>query len=82
MKLVMNDTRKAVVNVLKGATEAMTLNEIAKAMGVEKVNTGTTNAMVTAGVIRKVGTKKVARVTYVEVATYAMGEELTEKEGK
>ncbi len=84
MKLVMNATREAVLKVLKGATEPMTLNEIANAMGVEKVNTGTTNAMVANGVIRKVGTKRVPRVTYVEVATYEMGEEPTaeaEKEG-
>lgn len=74
MKLAVNEMRKGVVNTLANSNEAMTLAEVAKAMGVEKVNTGTTNAMVNAGVLVKVGTKRVAKTVYVEVATYALGE--------
>lgn len=73
MKIAMNEKRTAVLNALKGATEeGMTLAEISEAIGSE-VKTGTTNAMVTAGLIKKVGTKKVAKTVYVEVATYALG---------
>ncbi len=79
MKLVQNETREKIVETLKGATEPMTLAEIAQAIGKEKIGSGTTNPMVTAGVIRKVGTKRVAKTTYVEVATYAIGEEKAEE---
>jgi len=84
MTIKMNETRKAVIDALKGANEALTLAEISEIAGVE-VKTGTTNAMVSAGIIRKVGTKKVAKVVYVEVATYEMGDESaleSEKESK
>ena len=56
----------------------MTLAEIAQAMGREDIKTGTTNAMVANGVIRKVGTKRVPRTTFVEVATYEFGVEPNE----
>lgn len=67
----MNETRVAVVKALKEASEPMTLAEISAVVGKE-VKTGTTNAMVSAGMLRKVGTKKVAKVVYVEVATYEL----------
>lgn len=70
----MNSTRTAVMRVLKDNTDKeLTLSEISELAGVE-VKSGTTNAMVSAGLIRKVGTRKVAVVRYVEVATYALGD--------
>lgn len=74
MEIKMNEKRTAILEALKTAERPMTLAEIAAAMGVEKVATGTTNAMVKAGLIRKAGTVKVAKVVYVEVATYELGE--------
>lgn len=73
IKIKMNPIREKVLSVLKEADGEMTLAEISAAAGVE-VKTGTTNAMLTAGLIKKVGTKKVAKTVYVEVATYAIGE--------
>ena len=69
----LNEKRVAILEVLKTAEKPMTLAEIADAVGTE-VKTGTTNALVTAGMIRKVGTRKVAKTVYVEVAEYAIGE--------
>lgn len=69
----MNEKRNQVVEVLKGAAEPMTLSEISAKIGTE-IKTGTTNAMVASGAIRKVGTKKVAKTVYVEVATYELGD--------
>lgn len=74
MKVVMNEVRKNVVEVLKNASAPMTLNEIASAMGVEKVASGTTNAMVSAGLIKAVGVKRVPVVKYVEVNVYEIGD--------
>lgn len=71
MEIKMNETRVAVVEALKNASEPLTLGEISALVGKE-VKTGTTNAMVSAGMLRKVGTKKVAKVVYVEVATYEL----------
>jgi len=73
IKVKMNPTREKVIAVLKDAEEPLTLAEISDKVGTE-VKTGTTNAMLTAGLIRKVGTRKVAKTVYVEVATYAIGE--------
>lgn len=73
MKLQMTEKRTKIVNALKGAKSAMTLAEISDAIG-ENVVSGTTNAMVTAGVIRKAGKRKVAKVVYVEVDTYELGD--------
>jgi len=73
IKIKMNPIREKVLAVLKEADGEMTLAEISNAAGVE-VKTGTTNAMLAAGLIKKVGTKKVAKTVYVEVATYAIGE--------
>ena len=74
----MNEKRQAIVNVLKGANEPMTLNEIAMKMGVEKIASGTTNVMLEAGIIKVAGTKRVPIVSYREVNVYEMGE-ITEK---
>jgi len=74
MKVVMSEKRNKIVNALKGANaDGMTLAEISAAIG-EEVKSGTTNPMVTAGVIKKVGKRKVAKVVYVEVDTYAIGD--------
>ena len=84
MKIVMNAKRKAILEVLKTATEPMTLNEIAEKIGAEKVATGTTNPMIENGYIKVVGTKRVPVITYREVNVYAIGdtEPETENENK
>lgn len=53
MKIVMNETRTKVIEVLKNANRAMTLAEISAEAGV-KVSSGTTNGMVAAGMISAV----------------------------
>lgn len=73
MKLNMNEKRVAVLDVLKNTNEPITLAQIAEKAGMP-INSGTTNAMITAGLIKKVGTTKVEKVTYVEVTTYALGD--------
>lgn len=75
MKVTMNETRVAVLAVLRNATKPMTLAEIANAMGVEKVATGTTNAMLTAGYIAKGEKVKVAATGKRSVNTYMYGGE-------
>ena len=74
MKITMNDTRKAVINTLENADAPMTLKEIAEALGLEKLNSGTTNALVAAGILKVAGTKKVPVVKYNEVNTYTVGD--------
>ena len=74
MKIVMNEKRVKVLETLRNATEPMTLNEIANAIGVDKVATGTTNPMIENGYIKVVGTKRVPVVTYREVNVYAIGD--------
>lgn len=80
MKVIMNEKRKAIVNAMKNANAPMTLNEIATAIGVEKIATGTTNPMIEAGYIKVVGTKKVPVITYREVNVYAIGDTEPETE--
>ena len=77
MKITMNEKRNAVIEVLKNAAEPLTLAEISAAAN-NDIKTGTTNAMVSAGLIKKVGTKKVAKTVYVEVATYSIGDKTIE----
>ena len=69
----MNDTRIAIINALKASKEPMTLAQIAKAIGVEKVSTGTTNAMVSTGMIKKADTIEVDKEAIREVCTYTIG---------
>lgn len=78
MKIVMNEKRVKVLETLRNATEPMTLNEIANAIGVDKVATGTTNPMIENGYIKVVGTKRVPVVTYREVNVYAIGDNTPE----
>ena len=73
IKIKMNPIREKVIEVLKNSDKPLTLAEISEAAGVE-VKSGSTNAMITAGLIKKVGTRKVAKTVYVEVAEYAIGE--------
>ena len=80
MKIVMNEKRVKVLETLRNATEPMTLNEIANAIGVDKVATGTTNPMIENGYIKVVGTKRVPVVTYREVNVYAIGDSTPENE--
>lgn len=58
MKISMNEKRIAVIETLKNATAPMTLAEIANAAGVE-VKSGTTNAMVKAGLIVVSGEREI-----------------------
>lgn len=74
MKIIMNEKRKAILNVLERATEPMTLNEIAQVLEVEKIATGTTNPMLETGLIKVVGTKRVPIVSYREVNVYEVGD--------
>lgn len=80
MKIVMNEKREKVLETLRNATEPMTLNEIANAIGVDKVATGTTNPMIENGYIKVVGTKRVPVVTYREVNVYAIGDNTPEND--
>ena len=73
IKIKMNPIREKVIAALKDAEAPLTLAEISEKVGAE-VKTGSTNAMVAAGLIKKVGTRKVAKTVYVEVAEYAIGE--------
>lgn len=72
MKIKMNDTRKAVLDVLANAEAPMTLAEISAAAGMD-VKTGSINALVTAGVINKAGTKSMPKVVKAKVGTYRLG---------
>lgn len=74
MKIIMNEKRKQVLEVLKNAQEPMTLNEIAQVMQVEKIATGTTNPMIETGLIKVVGTKRVPIISYREVNVYEVGD--------
>ena len=58
MKITMNEKRTAVIEALKNATAPMTLAEIANKAGVE-IKTGTTNAMVKAGLIVVAGEREI-----------------------
>lgn len=58
MEIKMNATRAAVLEVLKTATNAMTLAEISAAAGME-IKTGTTNAMVKAGLMLVTGEREI-----------------------
>ena len=74
MKIIMNEKRVQVLEVLKNAQEPMTLNEIAQVMQVEKIATGTTNPMIETGLIKVVGTKRVPIISYREVNVYEVGD--------
>ncbi len=71
----MNEKRNAILNVLANASEPMTLAEIANALGEDKIATGTTNAMVTAGLMKKVGEKEITIMVKKKITTYAIGDE-------
>ena len=58
MKITMNEKRTVVINTLKNATTPMTLGEIANKAGVE-IKSGTTNAMVKAGLIVVAGEREI-----------------------
>lgn len=82
MKIVMNEKRKNVLNVLANANEPLTLNEIAEKIGVDKLNSGTTNPMIESGFIKVAGTKRVPVITYREVNVYVIGDNKPEVEGE
>lgn len=69
-----SDSEKAIMGVLKGATEPMTLAQIAEALGVEKLSSGAINALVNKkGNVRNVGKIKVqALVKGAPVGVYAV----------
>lgn len=58
MEIKMNEKRVAVINALKGAAKPMTLAEISAAANTE-IKTGTTNAMIKAGVIKVAGERTI-----------------------
>lgn len=78
-KVTMNETRKAILEALKGASEGLTLAEVSEKIG-KKVVSGTTNAMLQANYIKVVGTKKIPVTTYREVSVYALGDNAPKEE--
>ena len=81
MKLVMNETRKGILHALEESNTPMTLREISDKCG-KSVKSGSINTLVSAGVIKVTGVKKVPVVTYREVNVYAIDDlsALEEKE--
>ena len=80
MKITMNETRKQVIDTLKKSNEPLTLKEIGERVG-KTIQTGSTNALLSAGIIKVVGSKKVPVTTYKEVNVYSIGDlSLLEKE--
>ena len=73
MKITMNETRKAILDLLKGAQEPLTLAEISTLID-KKVSSGTTNPLVSAGLLKIVGEKEVQVVRTVKVNAYALGD--------
>lgn len=71
-KITMNAVRKSVIEVLAVAQEPMTLAEIGAKIGCP-VKSGTTNAMVAAGIIKVAGKKTVTVMKPKENATYSVG---------
>lgn len=77
MKITMNEKRTAILNVLKESNSPITLAEISARVGFE-VKSGTTNALVKAGVIVKSGVRELvcpACGRKHKVAEYVMGVE-------
>lgn len=75
MKIVKNETRNAVVKFLKeNEGQAFTLAEIAQAIGVEKINSGTTNVLVGAGILVNGEDKMVEVVKKEPRKTYTLGD--------
>lgn len=83
IKIKMNPIREAVLKVLSEAEKPLTLAEISEKAGVE-VKSGSTNALVTAGLIDIAGEVKVPVTRYEPRKTYVLGEVKleTEKEAK
>ena len=73
MKITMNETRKAILDLLANATEPLSLAEIGEAIN-KKVSSGTTNPLVSAGLLKVVGEKEVQVVRTVKVNAYALGD--------
>lgn len=73
MKITMNETRKAILDLLANATEPLSLAEISEAIN-KKVSSGTTNPLVSAGLLKVVGEKEVQVVRTVKVNAYALGD--------
>ena len=69
----MNETRKAILDLLANATEPLSLAEIGEAIN-KKVSSGTTNPLVSAGLLKVVGEKEVQVVRTVKVNAYALGD--------
>lgn len=73
MEVKMTEKRTKIINALKNANQPLTLAQIGESIG-EDVKSGTTNTLVSAGLIKKAGKVKVAKVVYVEVETYTIGD--------
>ena len=72
-KITMNETRKSVLEALANAQEPLSLAEIGEAIN-KKVSSGTTNPLVSAGLLKVVGEKEVQVVRTVKVNAYALGD--------
>lgn len=72
-KITMNETRKSVLEALANAQEPLSLAEIGALIG-KDVKSGSTNALVAAGLIKVVGEKEVQVVRTVKVNAYAIGD--------
>ena len=72
-KITMNETRKSVLEALANAQEPLSLAEISALIG-KDVKSGSTNALVAAGLIKVVGEKEVQVVRTVKVNAYAIGD--------
>lgn len=70
--VIMNDTRKAVIEVLKASAEPLTLAEISTKVG-KTIRSGSTNAMLAVGMIKAVGKKEVITYRPKAVNTYKLG---------
>lgn len=74
-KIVKNETRNSIINFLKEHQgEAFTLNEIAQAIGVEKINSGTTNILVANGILVNGEDKMVEVIKKEPRKTYTLGD--------
>ena len=70
----MNDLRKDIIKELQKSDKPLTLKEIAERLGIEKINSGSVNALVENGILVNGEKKKVAVVKYDMVNTYAIGD--------
>lgn len=84
IKIKMNPTREKVLEVLASTNEPLTLRQISEKAGIE-VKSGSTNPLISAGMIKIAGEVRIPVIRYELRKTYVLGnvEALkTEKEAK